>query len=899
MIPTPVEASSATEERQPLLETLSTKLLPELKRYVKNHRGQVHEMINSADERSGLLASQRYARVVDGLVSSLFHAARTAMNARDVWVPVAFAAVGSYGRSSLSIYSDLDVRILSHARPEEVQPIAEALLYPLWDVGLSIGHQVLDEASVIELAGTDLPTATSLLDWRHLGGEAQLSKDFLERVFQEVFAQDKLTKFIERLSKTAGERRQRFGSSVFLLEPEVKNGAGGLRDLDLAHWAARARWRVNSLQELVKLGVLLPAEWEEIEQAIEFVMRVRNTLHVRAKRRLDRLGFEDQEHLSGVLGYGAGGAAVEAFMSDYYRHAREIQRTSEMLLRRAVPPPKRKPAEKSIDFGLRLIGERIALADVDQLHTDPALAFRLYTEAVERGARLTSVTRRAIMRATATEGFCQRLRESDEAVRSFRSLVCDVRIAAFSYGSILTELHDVGLLLAMIPEFAPVVGRVHHDVYHVYTVDVHSIAAVDLIRELQRGDHSDAQGLAMEVARSTGHSETLTFATLLHDVGKDEGGKDHAKRGAMLADGILKRLKFEPDEIQRVKHLIEIHLRMYLVATRRDIDDPRTLERFGGEVDNSRALQDLFLLTTADVSTTSSSGLTSWKRRMLEELYHATYGWLEGRQSRRAAAEISVQRALKNLPEGVPEELAQAFLESLPARYHAANDSEWIARHLSFIASHAEDDIAMEVLRVGTPHVELAVLADDQPGALARVCAMFSHRKMKVVSAQIFTWKDASGRRRALDIFWVRSGTESRTTQGALPELTEQLTQLTSGKLSTAALVSGNPQQARWSNRVSPEVPIQVRVDNSGATSHTILEVITKDRADLLFWVCESIREAGLSIALAKIHTEGERVTDVFYVSTSEGKKLDDAAAIGELKNNINLRLQAIEADKE
>ncbi len=266
-------------------------------------------MITSGALEAGLPAGRRYAKVYDGLLSALFHAARTAMTRGAHWTPLSLAAVGSYGRSALSPFSDLDVRLLCDRDAASAAPAAEALLYPLWDAGLSIGHQVVTSADVIELAREDLPTATSLLDWRTITGDSNVDTALLGRAFEGVFGPGDLAAFLDRLEGSAEERHERFGGSGFLLEPDVKNGEGGLRDLDIAHWSARARWRVKDLGELMRIGILVPREWAEIEAGRSLLFRVRNLLHLAAGRRADRLSFDQQERIADRLGYGLGGLA--------------------------------------------------------------------------------------------------------------------------------------------------------------------------------------------------------------------------------------------------------------------------------------------------------------------------------------------------------------------------------------------------------------------------------------------------------------------------------------------------------------------------------------------------------------------------------------------------------------
>lgn len=890
-----VHSSDTEEPLTPLLMRLSSKLVPELKRYVKLHRQEVQEMIGAFGPGSGVAASHRYTRVIDGLISALFFAATTAMS-REKPVPVvALGAVGSYGRGSLSMFSDLDVRLLCAAAPEAASSVVEALLYPLWDAGLSIGHQVVTADDVLELARSDLPTATSLLDWRHLVGEAPLTEAFQRRAFEEVFVIDHLRQFIALLADAAHERKERFGGSVFLLEPDLKNGAGGLRDLDVAHWAARARWRVRSLSELVSVGVLVPDEWAEIEQSINFIVRVRNGLHVRGGRRVDRLTFEDQEYLAEALGYGKGGRGVESFMSEFYRQARAIELASEMILRRAMPPPKTKPVEISLGNGFKQIGRTIGFEDDDALYGEPWLAFAIFEEAIERQLAVSDASCRVLMRAVGTQSFCEQLRLDRLAALSFRRLVVESRETPFKYGSVLTQLHELGLLLAIVPEFAPVVGRVHHDVYHVYTVDVHSIAAVDKLRAVFRGALEDALPLATRLAKESRRPEVLFFAALLHDIGKDAGGRRHAERGAELSTSILQRLHFEPHDIEAIAHLILQHLKMYLVATRRDIDDPRTLEDFARHVVQPEGLLELYLLTICDVSTTSPTALNSWKLRMLDELYHAAQTWLLQGQTRRSERTAIEQQVRQLLPSELPSALVHAFLQSMPERYLGANNSEWVVKHLELAHAARGQTASVSVLRQGTPHVEIAVVADDHPGLLAQICAAFSERKFKVVGAQVYSWVDDRGRKRALDLFWVRAGLEPKCVLDSVGRLGQVIDDIQTGKVDPLELIGANPDSGRYHNRPSPPVPIQVRIDNHEASRHTIVEVITKDRPDLLFWISETIYECGLSIDLAKIHTEGVRVTDVFYVCTRQGEKLTDAHGIDELKRRLGARLRQLE----
>lgn len=873
----------------------SPTLASEIKDYMARHRRGVEELIGAGGEDAGQVASAQWGKVLDGLLSALFCGLRGAIGSEKVWKQLSLAAVGSYGREALGFRSDLDVRILCTSSSAAAAPVAEALLYPLWDAGLSIGHQVVTPAEIIALAKKDLPTATTLLDWRLLAGNEATSTKMLEKAFDTVFSSSNVHRFLERIEEQAEERRARFGNSVYLLEPDVKSGQGGLRDLDIAHWTALARWRAQGVRALVNLGVLLPREYEQLDTAARFLFRVRNVLHWSTTRRTDRLSFDRQEELARVLGYGAGGVAVERFMSDYYRHARVIANCRDTLLTRAAPPPRRRQREQFLGNGIKLFGEAVTFEDPNRLLEEPALALRLYTEAVRRELPVFRFARDAVARATTSDEFCERLRADEESARLFRRLVRAVRRTRFRDGSVLGELHDVGLLLAMVPEFAPVVGRVHHDIYHVYTVDVHSIAAVDKLRALCRGELAQEHPLASRLAAEIARPQVLFMAALLHDVGKDIGGRNHSQRGFELSRTILERLQVQEHDIVEVQHLVLKHLRMYHVASRRDIDDPKTIQSFQQEVHGPEGLRELYLLTLADVSTTSPGALTSWKARMMDELYLATVDTFHGLPPRTEQRAENIRRAvLERCPEPGEREFLEHFLQAVPERYLYANEPQTVVAHSRFVRQAQTRRFTARAMGQDDCYVEIGVVADDRPGLLAMVTAALAANRLRVLNAQLYSWTDAHGRQRVLDLFWVRSGVDAAAVREALPRVERDFERLLSQELTSEELVDSRRPSASLYQRPAPGVITAVSLDNRGASDHTILEVTTRDRRGLLYRLANVIQSAGLTIDLAKINTEGHQVADVFYVREASGGKITDVARIQELKGRITETIERL-----
>ena len=866
-------------------------------------------------EACGLALGRRNARILDELLTTLFRALRAGqLDVADAtpirpgaWDAVALAGVGSYGRGAVALKSDLDIRLLTKS-VDRAAALADALLYPLWDMGVAVGHQVVTVDDLIESARTDLPAATSLLDWRHVAGDEELARSLRRRAAEGIFAHSELPRFLARLEEEVAQRHERFGGSVYLLEPDVKNGAGGLRDLDVARWAAKARFGVGEPEELVRVGALVPREAAEIIAASEMLFRVRNLLHAHAGRRSDRLTFDEQESIAVLLGYGDELYAVEHMMSAYYRAARTISRSLDMILLRAAPMlTRRKPRDEDLGSGVRLFDGSATMSDPELLRSDPALALRLVSAAASRGVPILPYARDAIVRASADPAWCEQLRAQPEAGPRFGDLVSTCRETSLHRGSVMRELHDTGLLLAMIPEFSPVVGRVHHDTYHVYTVDVHSVAAVDRLAALVRGDLAAEFPLACRLAAEIVRPRMLFFATLLHDVGKAIGGTDHSQRGAEMAAAILQRIGLSPEDVAEACHLIRKHLVMYHVATRRDLDDPATVRDFSRDVHGREGLRDLYLLTVADLSTTSPTSMTSWKARMLDELYLATDTALGGAtadDTRKMRAFVDVETAVDALPASGEEERAErrrflaGFIGSMPERYLLSNSAAAIVAHAELSRSHGDHPASVALVPSRHPEAaEICVIARDRPGLLAVITAALAASRLEVHAAQIHTRAVAGAEVEAVDLFWVRDRGEGVSgVERALPKLERDLAAMLAGEASPIELARRRGKGQR-TERSIPRVKIQVSVDDRASPRHTVIEVVARDRPGLLFEISEAMHDLRLSISVAKINTEGSRVADVFYVREADGSKVTPGKRSVEVQTKLLAALEGLEQE--
>jgi [protein-PII] uridylyltransferase len=518
--------------------------LAEIRETLQRKRAELAALIPSGPdapvdpEQLGMALARRNAAIFDELLVSLFDGLRSGAIAADparalprgAWDDIALAGVGSYGRGLVALKSDLDVRLLARS-VDKAAAVADALLYPLWDMGVSIGHQVVtDRRSAARREDRSAPAATSLLDLA-ASSRARGSRGALRKRSEEgLFAHGELPRFAERLSAEVAQRHERFGGSVYLLEPDVKNGAGGLRDLDVATGPLKARFGFGEPASWCASGSSCRARRPDRRRERDALWRVRNLLHAHAGRRSDRLTFDEQEAMSVLLGYGERAEAIEHMMSAYYRSARTVSRA---LRHDPVAAHARPHAEEAARGGprRRRAALRRARHDARQGAAPhrPGARLRLVEAALDRDAPLLPT------RATRSRAPAPSPRGAPSCARAPRPCAASSRSSATcqgdaaARGSVMRELHDTGLLLAMIPEFSPVVGRTHHDTYHVYTVDVHSVAAVDRLATLVRGELAQEFPLACRLAAEITRPEMLFFATLLHDVGKAIGGSDHSR----------------------------------------------------------------------------------------------------------------------------------------------------------------------------------------------------------------------------------------------------------------------------------------------------------------------------------------------------------------------------------
>lgn len=877
-------------------------LAPDLDQTCGEYLTRYREEFRASIERgeSGLVGPAAFAASFDGLISALHCAARAALVAKNIEPRGALAilATGSYGRRRLGLYSDLDVIFLVEDSADPyASAMVEALLYPLWDLGCEIGHLTVSIDELIGLAKEDLRVRTSLLDLHLIAGERSLVDALDERAAIEFFG-GTINSLLDALEEERGERVKRFGDSPYLLEPEVKNGLGGIRDLDMIRWIARARFGASSFEEMRALELLLPAEIDALEAASEMLFRVRNLLHHRAGRRHDRLTFADQEEISVALGFVDGVVlGVEQFMQAYYRHARAVDRALKRLMDKARLRGPRSEGNRSGAFILR--DETIDFEEPKRLGEEPSLALAIYRAAIRHKRRVSADAEASITEWLDDEAWKERLAHDERARALFLELLMEPSAPPFAHQSVLASLHDQGLVAAIVFEFTPLIGRVHHDIFHVFTADIHCIRAVDCFRAAIRGELPPHLGLMSRLAAETSTHRPVFVALLLHAIGRVKGGREHAATGAEMSLEIAMRLGLPPHEAEYIQMLIREQLTLYRYATSRDVHDSETLEELVTLVGTPQTLRDLLLVSMAILATTNPDALTPWKARAFEELHSVV-----GKQLDRGSFPPPpgfVDTLRENLLERYAREglhgeaaLIASFLSGMPDRYLLGKERASVEAHARFIAESRERPFAIR-LRYDAEEgsYELLFGGEDRRGLLADLAAIVSASGFDVIHAEIYTRREKQ-RSHAFDIFTlIPEYPDQEKPREALLEarFNEEYARLTEREITAEELLDRRAAP-RWAKRYRPEVETEVAIDNEASAHFTVVDILTHDRPRLLHDIARTFAEFRLSIVVSKLNTEGDRVIDVFYIEDEGGGRLLDPIRIDALREALLERIE-------
>lgn len=860
----------------------------------------------TSSHAQGGAVCRRISEVYDRALAERFIAALDGVSA-----PLALVATGGWARRELAPYSDIDFIILHDREEAAAKRVADKLLYPLWDEKLAIGHSIREARSVAKLARDDLATATALLDARHIAGSRLLSTELMRHTLGAIAPGGNPNELIAALDAEQTARHQRFGASIYLLEPNLKQGIGALRDLATAIWAAVIRWHPprpgvdpltadHAIADLLEMRHLTPRQARLLSGARDFLLAIRALVQLTAKRRFDQLTFEIQEAIGPALYTDARAPegdvrpavapAVEALMHDYFMHARAVLQITDHLLEAARVPAKRRPKIEQIDASFITINGELAARDPQVFVRQPSEMIRVFRVAVTRRLAITGETRELIAETLARDPAPL---AADPAARAlFLDALLDLDDTA--QPSAFETMHQLGILSAMMPAWAPCTARVQHDLYHVYTVDQHQLYALAMQKRIARGDLAEAHPTASELWRAIRRPGPLLLGTLLHDVGKPLG-KGHAEKGAVLCGEIAASLGMSAADRELAEFLVRQHLTMSHLSQRRDLSDPEVIERFAERVVDDEHLVHLYLLTLCDTAMTAPDNLSAWKDDLLRELVTRT----------RAHFATAVERASKpsmSLPDpdaGMRDKVIELagggreIVDGIDPRLFVQLTPRQTARHVKLVSTlrHAASPIGLEVQYYPLKgHSELAIVAPDKPGVLAVIAGALTANRVDVLGA-VLGHVDLD-HRLVIDVFFVRD-----LKGAAIPEddprwerlqgdLRQMLGTAEVDPGAVAELIARRRPRSGMPKRVTPGVVTEIKLaDESNAA--TIVEVATQDRMGVLYAITQTLADLGLDISLAKVATEGEKVADTFYV-TRAGKRITDERERSELTTRLH-----------
>jgi [protein-PII] uridylyltransferase len=816
---------------------------------------------------------RQHSDMMDGLVRKAFQAARAKVPSPSVCL----MAIGGYGRAELAPYSDIDLLLLySPSNKNELSPLAEQILYPLWDLGLDVSCSSRSIDECLKMARSDVQVKTGLIDGRYLDGEYEFFRN-LYGLFTKKVLHRRVQKFAGALAQDIHPRRQKYEDPAYVLEPNIKEGEGGLRDFQVGRWIIRAKYKTDRWD-----SILFPDHSRMLDKSIQFLWAIRNHLHLLSGRRQDDLTFELQEKIAPLLGFPKGTKGVEEMMRQYHLSARGISNFFHDILDRALFEPSafRKIIfffqRKRIDENFEIAHGELHLLDPVAFKKDPSQLMTLFQHCQAYQAKVDFRTEEAVMEALPF--IDDRFRASQKVNQAFLSILRRGKGA----DALLMKMHQLGFLSRYIPEFSDVEGKVHYDLYHVHPVDIHSILAVEELGRLRDGYYQKDYPLLTSLIREIEKPDILFLTTLLHDIGKGREG-DHALIGAEMTKQVGERMGLTSEEKELMEFLISRHLFMLETAFRRDLHDEQAILRFANETGNPVRLKMLYLLTFADIKAVGPEAWTSWKNSLLMELFLKTSHFFE--KGEEPQAFLKRGETIAQLWQSLPRETLSHYAEHLPDRYLSTYSSGEISCHIKMAQS-----LDKEVLLVGwSPEEEVrarvTICTKDRYGLFSKIAGSMFLNRLNILEAQVHTW----GNGVALDTFYVEDPTGE--IERRLQQFKKDLKEILSGKISLKLLLSQREESGWVQKKVIPKVPGEAKVNNRDSDFYTIIEITGEDRLGVLYEITQALTDCGCDIHFARISTLGNRVVDVFYVQDEWGEKIVEPEKANHLKQLLLNRL--------
>ena len=806
--------------------------------------------------------------------------------------PYVFIALGGYGRGEQCVQSDVDFLFLFKKNvPEGTEALIQEIVYPLWDVGLDVGYATRSLKECLKLAREDYEVLTPLLDARFICGMSPLYTELMEQLHRKVL-QRHARKVVDWLIETNRQRHVNFGDSTYRLEPNLKDGQGGLRDYHTMLWLSRIKYQLKQTRDLEYFGLLTHAEYQGLISALTFIWNVRNRLHLLSGRKCDQLHFENQLKLSESLNYKKfnGYQPVEVFLGDLHGQMDLIKQQHLMFLYELgytkKGRPRKQPLKQTRVTGLLVERDALNFNSPEAVLRMPELLINIFEESLRLKLPLSTEAKRIVKEFSylADNAFVSRI----GTVIAFERIL----LSPEPVFNVLKEMLNTGFLIRLIPEMRNVVNQIQYDEYHLYPIDKHLLRTVQNIKNFTSSDSIQDHPLCAELYKKLKHKKLLLWAALLHDIGKGVDSDDHSDTGADLVRNIMAAKGMRPEETDTVAFLVQKHLFLIKVATRRDIHDEETAIVCAREIGDAERLKMLYLLTVADCKATGPNAWSQWTATLLRDFFLKVLNVLEhGELASRETVEGIERKKERALAAAANAEEKQEFdslFKFLSPRYLIYATPDQILEDIRRYQQLGERAFVWSITRTADTRTRtVKICAQDRPGLFSNIAGVFTLNNIDIVDAQIFTWRN----RIAVDIFEVKPPPDQLFEEERWIKAEKNLQDALADSLDLPSELY--QKISRFQKKKSPPArrPNRVEVDNNSSSFFTIIEVFAYDYPGLLFNITDALFLCQLDIWVAKIATKVDQVVDVFYVRDFDGQKVDDPKQVDHIKRIVSERL--------
>ncbi len=859
--------------------------------------------------RAGLRAARSNAHLAYVIIAAVHHFCAQHLHPAPIRTKgqqLAVVAVGGTGRGEMAPHSDWDLLFLTPWKQTAWgESVIESMLHMLWDFKLKVGYAVRSVDDCLRLAARDMTIRTSLLEMRFLTGDRGPYDELETRIWRELFEKTR-REFVEAKLAEQEDRHARHGGSRYLLEPNIKESKGGLRDLQTLHWISKYLYHTETAWDLVEMGVFEHDEVQRFAEAAKFIWAVRCHLHDIAGRAEERLTFDRQVEIARRMGYKdrAGRRAVEHFMHAYFRHAKNVGDLTRIFAaaleaQEAKPPPRISALLRALSLR-SVLGHgggpfmvqrgRLGVRDDQAFARDPVNILRLFHEAARLKAHIHPAALRLVTQnlRLIDDG----LRRDPEAVRLFLEMLTDAENGAW----LLRRMNETGVLGRFVPEFGRVVAMMQFNMYHHYTVDEHTIQTIAVLNQIERLEAADMHPVSTEIVKGGINRRVLYMALFLHDLGKGRA-RDHSEVGAEIAETVCGRFGFDEAETEMVVWLVRHHLLMSDVAQKRDISDPRTVRDFAHMVRSPARLRLLLVLTVCDIRGVGPGVWNNWKAQLLRKLYWDTLDLLTG-----GVGEVTSARRVDDARRALGERLHGWSEDEIAVEIERHYPPYWLGLDTDTQVIFAE--LAREARRTGEERLLSRFVPDeshdatkaclympDHPGIFARMAGAFAIAGANVVDARTYTTADGM----ACSTFWIQDREGHPFEESRLPRLKRTIERILKGEMVARTAIR---ERIRVKAREeSFTVPTRIIIDNEASDLFTVIEVNARDRLGLLHDLARTLTALNINIFSAIIATYGEHAVDVFYVKDLFGHKVRNPQKIAQIERRLTEAIEGTDAD--